>query len=198
MGRLAVADRRALLLAAASRIIARDGIAEMTTRAIANEAGMPQGAFHYCFRSKDELLVELMRATVDDLVTRSSAAVTMSGDLYETIRISLRGLWENVVDPADKQLALYELTTYAMRNRDLAALAESQYHGYTLAATGFLEAVAESTHIDWTVPVPTLARLLVSVVDGLGLNWLADRDDNAAHAVLDTFARQLAGCAISR
>lgn len=197
MSRLAVADRRALLLAAASRIIARDGIAEMTTRAIANEAGMPQGAFHYCFRSKDELLVELIRATIDDLITRSSAAVTTSTDLYETIRMSLRGLWQNVVDPADKQLALYELTTYALRNPDLA-LAEAQYHGYTLAATRFLETVAERTLIEWTVPVPTLARLLVSVVDGLGLNWLADRDDDAAHAVLDTFARQLTGCAIGR
>ncbi|QSE72519.1 TetR/AcrR family transcriptional regulator [Rhodococcus sp. PSBB049] len=198
MGRLAVADRRALLLAAASRIIARDGIAEMTTRAIANEAGMQQGAFHYCFRSKEELLVELIRVTVDDLVTRSSAAVTMSGDLYETIRSALRGLWENVVDPADKQLALYELTMYALRNPDLAALSESQYRGYTLAATRFLEAVAARADVEWTVPVPILARLLVSVVDGLGLTWLADRDDDAAHAVLDTFARQLAGSAIGR
>jgi len=196
MGRLAVADRRALLLAAASRVIARDGIAELTTRAIAAEAGMPQGAFHYCFRSKDELLAELIRATVDDLVARSSADPAVTGDPEETIRVGLRALWEGIVEPADKQLALYELTLYALRNADLAELPESQYRGYVLAATRFLDTVATHARITWTTPVPVLARLLVSVVDGLGLNWLADRDRAAAHAVLDAFAHQLAVSAV--
>ncbi|HEY2098788.1 MAG TPA: hypothetical protein VGH72_20120 [Pseudonocardia sp.] len=42
------------------------------------------------------------------------------------------------------------------------------------------------------MPMPTLARLLVTVIDGLSLNWLPDRDSAAALGVLDAFAAHLA------
>ena len=35
---------------------------------------------------------------------------------------------------------------------------------------------------EWSLPMPVLARLLVTVVDGLSLNWLADRDSEANRA----------------
>lgn len=45
--RLAIAQRRELLLAAAWRVMIKDGVAAATTRAICAEAGMPQSSFHY-------------------------------------------------------------------------------------------------------------------------------------------------------
>ncbi|MCC3313719.1 TetR/AcrR family transcriptional regulator [Nocardia africana] len=195
MARLAVADRRALLLAAAARVIARVGIADLTTRTITAEAGMPQGIFHYCFRSKNELLAELITTTVAELVDLSSVVDLVTDDLDATIRGALRHMWQSIVEPADKQLALYELTVYALRDPELADLARRQYEGYFRASTRLLDTIAQRAGIRWTVPVPSLARTLVSVIDGLGLNWLADKDSDAALAVLDTYASQLAAMA---
>lgn len=56
MSRLPVPQRRAALIEAALRVIARDGLAAATTRAIAAEAGMSLASLHYAFTSRDELI----------------------------------------------------------------------------------------------------------------------------------------------
>ncbi|QXC46273.1 TetR/AcrR family transcriptional regulator [Rhodococcus qingshengii] len=196
MSRLAVAERRDLLLTAAARVIARDGMVDLTTRAIAAEAGMSQGAFHYCFRSKDELLADLITSTAAHLIDVSVASIEILDSFEETLGAALRGLWETIVDPPEKQLALYELTVYALRNPGLRDLPAKQYVGYFSAAERFLEVIADRTGVEWSISTTVLARLLVAVVDGLGLNWLADRDRDAAYAVLDAFTQQLVAVAL--
>jgi len=192
VARLAVAERRRMLLAAAARVMARDGIAQTTTRAITEEAGMPRGSFHYCFRSKDELLRELITVVVGDMVQAARDAPTGGGDLSEVLRTGLRALWGSVTEHPDEQLVLYELTTYALRDPATVELARWQYESYYGQATEYLTFVAEQEGIGWSLPMPTLARLLVTVIDGLSLNWLPDRDSAAALGVLDAFAAHLA------
>src|SRR5687767_6056215 len=70
--------RRAELLQAALRVMSRDGVAAGTTRAIVAEAGMPLATFHYCFRSRNELLRELI--TLVTTMERDAAAAAMAGD----------------------------------------------------------------------------------------------------------------------
>ncbi|WP_279579831.1 TetR/AcrR family transcriptional regulator [Fodinicola feengrottensis] len=53
-------ERRQDLVAAAIRVLARDGVAKASTRAIVAEAAMPLGFFHYCFRSKQELFMQVI------------------------------------------------------------------------------------------------------------------------------------------
>ena len=192
MARLAVAERRRMLLAAAARVMARDGIAQTTTRAITEEAGMPRGSFHYCFRSKDELLRELITVVVGDMVQAARDAPGERGDLVQRLRTGLRALWGSVTEHPDEQLVLYELTTYALRDPATVELARWQYESYYGQATEYLTFVAEQEGIAWSLPMPTLARLLVTVIDGLSLNWLPDRDSAAALGVLEAFAAHLA------
>src|SRR4030095_4840204 len=51
-------ERRELLAAAALRVIMRDGIAGLTVREVAKEAGFTTGALTHYFHSKDHLLIE--------------------------------------------------------------------------------------------------------------------------------------------
>src|SRR5438309_2141167 len=186
-----------MLVTAAARVIARDGIAQTTTRAIAAEAGMPRGSFHYCFRSKDELLQELVRVVIGDMVQAAEAAHVEGRSLVENLQAGLRAMWESVIEHPDEQLVTYELTTYALRDETTAHLARWQYENYYRQAIEYLTFVAQSGAIEWSLPMPVLARLLVTVVDGLSLNWLADRDSEAALGVIDALATQLAGLAAS-
>jgi AcrR family transcriptional regulator len=185
-----------MLLAAAARVMARDGIAQTTTRAITEEAGMPRGSFHYCFPSKDELLRELITVVVGDMVQAARDAPGERGDLLQRLRTGLRALWGSVTEHPDEQLVLYELTTYALRDPATVELARWQYESYYGQATEYLTFVAEREGIGWSLPMPTLARLLVTVIDGLSLNWLPDRDSAAALGVLDAFAAHLATLAV--
>jgi AcrR family transcriptional regulator len=195
--RLAVEERRRLLVSAAARVMARDGIAQTTTRAITAEADMPRGSFHYCFRSKDELLQELIRVVVGDMVQAAEAAHSDDRSLVENLQAGLRAMWESVIKHPDEQLITYELTTYALRDETTAHLARWQYENYYGQAIDYLTFVAWSEGIEWSLPMPVVARLLVTVVDGLSLNWLADRDSEGALDVLDALATQLANIAAS-
>jgi hypothetical protein len=79
---------------------------------------------------------------------------------------SLRALWESAIEHRHEQLVTYELTTYALRDPSTAQLAQWQYESYYQQATDYLAFVADQTGVEWTVPMRTLARLLVTVIDG--------------------------------
>jgi AcrR family transcriptional regulator len=196
--RLPVAERRRMLVVAAARVMARDGIAETTTRAITAEAGMPRGSFHYCFRSKDELLRELITEVVGDMVQAAREVWATDRPIEENLKAGLRAIWQMATERPDEQLVTYELTTYALRDPSTVELARWQYESYNQQATDYLMFVAEQAQADWSLPMPTLARLLVTVVDGLCLNWLPDRNSEIARDVLDTFAVHLASLASPR
>lgn len=197
MSRLPVAERRRMLIAAAARVMARVGIAQTTTRAITAEAGMPRGSFHYCFRSKDELLQELIRTGVADMAQAAREVWAPDVPLVDNLRAGLRAIWAWAVERPDEQLVCYELTTYALHDPATAGLARWQYQSYARSADDYLTFIAEQAGIGWAAPAPTLARMLVIMVDGSYLNWLADRDDDTALGVLDSFAEHLATLAIA-
>lgn len=67
MAHVPAAVRRTQLIEAASRVIARDGVAAATTRAIAKEAGAAQASLHYVFEGKEDLLLSLVRLSMTDV-----------------------------------------------------------------------------------------------------------------------------------
>jgi hypothetical protein len=52
--------------------------------------------------------------------------------------------------------------------------------------------IAEAARIEWTRPVDELARMVLTVTDGVVLSWLVDRDSDAAVRALDAFVGQFA------
>ncbi len=195
MPRIPATQRRRVLADAAMRVLARDGIAATTTRAIVAEAGMPLSAFHYCYRSKNELLAELTDALVARETAAALATLRPGADVHEALRTGLRGYWQLVEAAPDEHRVTYELTQYAYRTTGLEDLPRRQYRSYFDGASTVLRALAEAAGVSWSIPLPVLARMLATVLDGLTLGWLADRDGAQALAVLDQFALQLASYA---
>lgn len=197
MTRLPAAERRAALVEAAVRVMARDGLAAGTTRAVVAEAGMSLASFHYVFRSRDELLRELVHRVVGRELAAAVDAMAPGQDLAGCLRAAARGYLAHLEsDPGQEQLML-ELTLHAVRDPALRAVAQEQYRAYTAAATRLLEHAAAASGTQWRRPVPELARLLVTLVDGATTTWLVDRDTPATRAVLDAavglFAERHAG-----
>jgi AcrR family transcriptional regulator len=195
MTRMSADDRRTQLVAAAIRVLAREGVARTTTRAIVAEAGMQLGAFHYCFQSKEELLLAVIEAINDQHIQAIMEVVEPGRGLRATIDAALRAYWEDLQRrPGDYQMA-YELCQHALRRPGLAAAARSQHKRFIDVTSHHLEAVAKDTRAEWTVPVPQLARYVHNVLDGATLTWIVDRDRAAALAVIAQLGEHLAGCA---
>jgi AcrR family transcriptional regulator len=194
--RIPADERRRQLVAAAFRVMAADGVGAATTRAIAAEAGMPLSSFHYCFRSKNELLGELAGQMVSTEVSAAAQVLTPEDGLEVTIRGALRAYWQLVEESPGEHQVLYELTQVALRTPGLEGLAQRQYARYQAGCREMIERIGVACEVEWLLPLDVLARMLVTLLDGLTLNWLVDRDSAQALAVLDASADQFA--ALSR
>ena len=195
MARLPVEERRAALVDAALRVMVRGGLAAGTTRAIVSEAGMSLASFHYAFSSRDELLRDLVRGVVGREFAAATAGMPAGEGLAGCLRHAAAGYLEHLErEPGHEQLML-ELTLHALRDPDLRPLAREQYRAYTDAATRLLDGIAELTGERWARPVPELARLLITLVDGATTTWLVDRDTAATRAVLDAGIETFVVCA---
>jgi AcrR family transcriptional regulator len=188
--------RREQLIEAAIRVATREGVAATTTRAIATEAGASLATVHYCFESKQELLQQVLIAIINELTEAAPAELPPGAGAGEMLRAGLRALWSVVEREPGKQQLTYELTHYALRTPGLAALARWQYEVYYARSARRLEMVAERAGIEWALPVATLSRMLMNMIDGLVLGWLVDRDSERARRALDAFADALGGFAV--
>lgn len=184
MPRMSAKERREELIDAAIRVMAREGLGRATTRAIVSEAEMNLGIFHYCFTSREELLQEAIARISDRTAAAARQAVSRERDLGASITKTLQVFWQGVEANPGEQLVGYELTQYALRQEGLQKLAQHQYEHYLQAIAELLQEAANTFHIEWTVPIPVLARYLISVLDGLALCWLADKNTADSQDVL--------------
>ncbi len=175
MSRMPVDVRRAKLIEAAMTVMARDGVARTTTRSIVTEAGMTIGSFHYCFHSKEELELEVMRllnARTFDAVLEQAR---MEGpDVIE--RVVAAYVDSLVSDPQRRQLS-FELTLHGLREPGLKGAALKHYGAKFTRTETFLAQVAASGGFSWRLPQPELARLMLSMAEGIGFQWLATEQD---------------------
>lgn len=192
MTRLSSHERRAALIRAAVRVIARDGLAAATTRAIVAEARMPLASFHYAFHSRDEMIRELVAFVVAGERLAILGSLRDGADIRTAVRAGVQAYFDLVVSDPGREQAMFELLHYALRTPELDDLPRVQYGSYHTVVTEILEAGAAQTGVAWSIPVADLARLAVALTDGLTLSWLADRDEDAAVRLMDSMADALA------
>ena len=164
--------RRALLDAAVG-LVAENGWDAVTTRQIAQRAGVNQGLIHYHFRSKDHLLHAAFQAALRETFAEPGAALARATDLRAAIEDMVRGL-----EPGEEAepLALFSVEAMARGARDdeirrsmadMLAEFRQQISGRIASGQWRGELV---TDID---PVGT-AIVLGALLDGLGLHVLLD------------------------
>lgn len=196
MTRISSADRREALIHAALRVIQREGVHGATTRAIVAEADMPLASFHYAFRSRDELISELISFVVEG--EGQAALSTLSGgrDIRSAVRAGLQAYFDTLTADPSREQAMFELLHYALRTDELNELPRAQYRRYRRTAGDVLAAGAEAAGVQWRRPIDEVARLLVAFIGGLTMAWLADRDDAAAALTMDFAADSIAALAV--
>ena len=186
-------QRRAQLVDAAVRVLARDGVVGATTKRIAQEAGVPVGTVHYCFGDKDELFAAVLDHLTDELLDVGRRPPPPAADLVGTLRGGLEALWPVVGADRGRQSAAFELTLVATRTPGLAALARRQYATCLTAVAAFLVGAASAHGLRLAEEeAERLARWAVATVDGAVMQLLVDGDEAAAYRVLDDLLAVLA------
>ncbi|MCP2166304.1 transcriptional regulator, TetR family [Goodfellowiella coeruleoviolacea] len=163
--------RRQAIIEATLRVIERDGVAGVTHRSVAREAGVPTTATTYYFASLDELLTATLTWSADALATEITGLISRAlatgdsgaGDAAELLAAAVgrnRG----------RSLAEYELYLLAARRPELRP-----------AARRWINVLAETLgpHSD----DPVALRALLAAVDGLVLQGLIADEPPTAESI---------------
>ena len=141
--------------------------------------------FPYYLILPPEMLHNSLRHTfwaIEEAVRASRAA---SDDPRASLHEQLLAAFSTVEsDDRGRQLAMYEMTTWALRRPDLAPVAQRQYEAYRRMVSEGL--VAGGIDPD---SVPALPALVTAVFDGLTLSWLADPEGTDVDGVLALLAQ---------
>ncbi|MGY1893922.1 TetR/AcrR family transcriptional regulator [Nocardia gipuzkoensis] len=203
---MSVEERRAHLIEAAIGLAEKKGVAGVTTRDVAQAAGVSLGVVHYCFENKDALMTELVKALSMELRDSVDANETVWQDvgsgkeaLQKLIRAGLELMWLNIEATPERQLLTYETTTYALREGEQTpaklAIAREQYNFNDSTVADILEHARDATGTNWSVPVQTLSRFTLNVIDGVVLRWLVDNDSESVRGQLDLVSEMITGYA---
>jgi AcrR family transcriptional regulator len=176
MPRMSAAERREKLIDAAIAVMSRDGVPSATTRAIVGEAGMQVGVFHYCFRSKDELIGEVARTINDRSFEAVGEVLAGSDDPAELIRGCVDAFWEHIeMDPLE-QMLIFELTHFALRQPGWAHAARAKRQANIEAVSALLAVIAAKGAFEWRSPLELLSGYVLATIEGITFQWLVHRD----------------------
>lgn len=189
--RQARAERtRRLLLEAALRLLAEGGPSAVTHRAVSERAGVSLGATTYYFGSKRDLLAEVFRVHLAAVHERVAALVDASGAGVEppasARAAGLARFLEGAVRDdrlgtlATLELALERARDPLLRRRLQGPAARSG--AYAAEMLGRLR--SKKPEVD--------ATLLIAVLNGLKLEWLAEGERSAFAERIPALARRLA------
>lgn len=173
----AAAERRAELLAATTRVIARRGYAGTRFQDVAEEAGVAVGTLQHHFGTRSRMLSEALEQWVDDIDAQLVILRTGSGDAWERLQALLIYIgsrigernesWRMWLDFAGAALKDPELRRYAARSQQrwVAAIADTVAEG---DAAGVFVPV---------IPATEIAEILSALFDGFPLQVFAMESD---------------------
>ena len=170
-------DKREHLLAAAARVLVRDGTAGLRIRDVAEEAGVSTGVVHYYFGSKDEILIEALRWAVRAPVERF-AELRRDGDHLWALATLLEVSLPHPGILFDEYVLWLEFWTAVSHDPALLPLCEELA---TLYRDEVAQLVLEGTAAGQFSPVAApndVAERLIALVDGLcfrsvvGYSWM--------------------------
>jgi AcrR family transcriptional regulator len=175
------------ILAAARRVLARDGFAGLTFEAISAEAGENKSAIRYYFGGKAGLITTLVDWIDHDDSARLIRELSADHPDLDRIGVLLRIQQEGSKYVKDSQL-FFDLLPHVLRDRKLRSRLGELYAWYRdLDRWALAPDVDERTKGQ----VESLAALGVAVSDGISMQYAADPrfDADAAFATWERLLR---------
>lgn len=174
-------ETRLLLLRAAAELIGEVGWGRVTTRAVAERAGVPHGAVSYHFHGKEELLADaVMQLFEDTFPLDRIEAMTQLGevaDLFEP--------WLAELSSQDQLISRVgvEAMLQADRNPRLAEQLRTLLAGFRAVTAELIRSAQERGQLPAGASPEALAVLLSALGDGLFLHARLDPELDMAGAL---------------
>ena len=162
---------RRRIVDAAREILLERGHAVASTRAVADEAGVPLSLVHYHFGGKQGLLLEVLHRENELLLKRQQNLYAAPGPLAEKWRTACDFLDEDIRSGYVR--VLWELWAAGLADEELAAGWRSAMGGWRRLLESVFTTWAEELEIDLPLSPRALSTLLANMFEGIEIELLA-------------------------
>src|SRR4051812_36341603 len=168
-------EAREELLSAALRVFARRGYREAGVDEIAAEAGYSKGALYWHFSGKEELLTALLEERIDAPMRDRFALLASAPPERDMSVEASRAFDRQLSEDRDALLLEREYWSLAIRDPELRArYCERQKELRGALADGMKARAQHLGTPDLTMPAEDVARIVMSVIGGLGFDELIE------------------------
>ena len=159
-------------LDAAERLLVRTGYAGITTRKLAEEAGLNHGLVHYYFGSMQELLLQVLERYTDRLIGRQREMYAAPGPFIEKWRTAMRYLDEDEVSGYAK--VWYELQAMGWNDPEMRKRVVNVDRAWTKVITEAFDKAMDEYGLDRTqLPLEAVVTLVGTFNEGIHLQRLS-------------------------
>jgi AcrR family transcriptional regulator len=193
------AERRRQLTSAARQVLLERGAVGVRVKDVAERAGLAPSSVLYYYPSLDELLIEVSRGAIDRFAERRAAAVHRVEGAATQLRLAIHLGVPSGPDDTESRL-LYELDAFTGSSPAFGILTSSYFDRQALLYESVLQAGARAGAFDLSTDALTIARGLVAMEDGLGLQVVIGHpaiDSTAAEGILVRYAEMATGASLS-
>jgi AcrR family transcriptional regulator len=178
------AQRRRQLANAGRRVLLERGAVGLRVKDIAERAGIAPSSVLYYYPRLDELMMDVSREAMERYAERRSRRVRALEDPLSRLRLAIHLGVPTGPDDEDSRL-LYELDAFVGSSPAFRVLSSSFFDRQVLLYQHVLESGAAQGAFELTSSAEALARGLVAMEDGLGLQVVV------GHPGLDSAAAEL-------
>jgi AcrR family transcriptional regulator len=187
---------REQILEAARFALIRDGYEKITTRRIADAAGINVATLHYHFRTKEALLSEVIAYVMERAEERLRTAIAPAATATEALERAFQEVWKIVLERPG--VLRYDVAVRALRDTEARKEANAIYGLLRRMVEEILERHCASggTLAEGTT-APELAFYIVGAVDGIVLQHTLTGDDDSTKRSLELVRQHsltLMGC----
>ena len=181
-------DKAARIVEAMRVSVAARGTAGATFDVVAREAGVSRGLLHYYFGTKERLLVEVVRRECEVRIERLEQAIAGADDAEAVLAALVRSLEDYLGEGPTSAVMIFELTTLAQRNEEIAAELGELVRRTRLHLGAALSAKAEAGVLALRSDPDTVSALLFALADGVTVRRLAEPDYDIAPVLREAAA----------
>lgn len=165
--------RRNQLTKAAYKVVSRKGYYNFTVRDIANEAGLSTGLVHYYFKSKDDLLVSVLRVMNENLSFYLAKALEQIDDPKEKLIIFMDEAFYLVKREKEYFHVLIDFWTQINHNDRIRRANIKLYQSYRAECAKIIQEGIEK-QVFKNVDVQYTSTMIVAFVQGLIIQYIID------------------------